>query len=139
MKITKSKVAGLTIGLFLVAWLGLTPSGQQASVWVQNRLGASAMGNPSRYEIQVELYSRGVDDSMQFTWFVSRQEFMDADFFPRKISQKYVDMAKKRLAKKRGYYDSLFGEDSNQIEQLKVGRVILTDTQTDRKKFVERT
>lgn len=139
MKNRKFKIAGLLVGLMLIAWAGLTPSGRQAVDWVQLRLGASAMGDPSRYEIKVELYSPEADDTMEFSWFVSRQEYMDADFFPQRIAEKYVGMARQRLAKKRGYYSNLYGEDASRIEQLKVGRVILTDTQTDRKKLVERT
>lgn len=139
MKKNRFRIAALILGIALVVWLGATPSGRRSTEWIQSRLGASAMGDPSRYEITVELYSPEADDTMEFVWYVSQREYMDADFFPRKISEKYVDMAKKQLAKKRGYYSDLYGDDASRIEQFKVGRIILTDTQTDRKKLVSRT
>ncbi len=119
--------------ILLIAMAAYTPQGREAMTSLSQILGASAASSSERYEVLVVLE---YDNGGSFEWraFMPKREYKEIDFFEKKISKKYVAEAQKALARKMGYFQQVYGDDSDKLMNTKVNKILVTDLRTDREK-----
>ncbi len=115
---------GLALTSFGLVLVGLGASPDPAG------LAASPRGIANDYELVVVLKSDEVP-TFEYRKALERVDFQDIRFAPQKARDEAVKEAKAQLAKKRGYFQQLYGEGSQQLERVRVVDVVLMDHRTD--------
>lgn len=113
----------LVVGLAALAWLGgfrIEPGA----------LPATPVAARSAYELLVTLET---EDAVNFEYrlALSRSEFDDVRFSPKKPREAAIARAKKALAEKRGYFSTLYGDSAEQLARMRVRNVELIDVGRD--------
>lgn len=78
------------------------------------------------YEIQVSLEFDG-GERLDFEVPLTRRQYDEARFAPREYLEAAVDLARRRLARKRSYFRQVYGEDAPQLEPSRVREATLVD------------
>lgn len=123
MKNTK-KSLGLVAALFALVGLSTLFTGTPVT---SADLGASPVGGRPDYEILVTLSSDGARENFEYRKTLTRSEYNDVRFSPKRAKEKAVKEAKKKLVKKQAYFQELYGEETEHIEQMQVVDVLLVD------------
>lgn len=128
---TKKRALVVVAAILLIFVAAYSPQGQKAMTSLSQMLGASATSSSERYEVLVVLE---YDNGGSFEWraFMPKREYKEIDFFEKKISKKYVAEAQKALARKMGYFQQVYGEDSDKLMNTKVNKILVTDLRTDK-------
>jgi len=122
MKNTKNslgKVAAMLAVAGVVSWfLGAPVSSED--------LGASPVGGRPDHEIVVLLKTEA-RERFEFRKKLTRREYNDVRFSPKRAREKAIKEAKKKLTKKRAYFEQLYGEQTSKMTRIKVLDVLLLD------------
>ncbi len=118
-------------GILLIAVIAsFTPQGRQLMTSISGKIGASAASS-GRYEVAVTLnYENG--GSFEYRAPISRREYKEAEMTKKKIVRKYAGEAKKALARKMGYFDSLYGDGNDKMTSTQLAKMVVTDLRADR-------
>jgi len=132
--VTTKRVIVAVVALVAVAAL-VSPEARTMVMDLVQRLSASAVSSTERYEIAVVL---DYDGGGPFEWrgFMTKRDYDELEMFQRKICTRYVDEARKALARKLGYFSQVYGEDSSRLAATKVVSVMVTDLRTSKERRV---
>ncbi len=117
--------------LLVFALLMSNPSGQEVLNKVTSTLGASAYESNARYEVAIVLHH---SDGATFEWrsALSRNEYKDAEFQKKRFMKKFSKLALKALARKMGYFESLYGEEHTKLTAVQLNKVTVSDLRAER-------
>lgn len=93
-------------------------------------LGASPAGRRAPYELVVTLESPDLPRVFEHTIALTRSQYEDVRFSPRKARKKALKKAQKALAKKLGYDEAVF-TDSAKLSNARLKDIELVDTRRE--------